>query len=97
MRRQRISRLRLNEPRGGREATQQSRLVAGAFAAGRDRRRYRQQTCPCCQGELHRIGEDNSERLDIVPAQFRVLVTVARNTPAGVVKMVSCRLRRPRD
>src|SRR4051812_32952629 len=32
-------------------------------------------TCPCCQGELHRIGEDRSERLDIVPAQFRVVVT----------------------
>ena len=32
-------------------------------------------TCPCCHGELHRIGEDKSERLDIVPAQFRVLVT----------------------
>ena len=31
-------------------------------------------TCPCCQGRLHRIGEDVSERLDIVPAQFRVLV-----------------------
>lgn len=32
-------------------------------------------TCPCCQGQLHRIGEDISERLDILPAQFRVLVT----------------------
>ena len=31
--------------------------------------------CPCCAGALHRIGEDVSERLDIVPAQFRVLVT----------------------
>ena len=31
-------------------------------------------TCPCCSGALHRIGEDISERLDIVPAQFRVLV-----------------------
>jgi transposase len=31
--------------------------------------------CPCCKGELHRIGEDKSERLDLVPAQFRVLVT----------------------
>ena len=31
--------------------------------------------CPCCNGQLHRIGEDVSERLDIVPAQFRVLVT----------------------
>ena len=30
--------------------------------------------CPCCQGNLHRIGEDVSERLDIIPAQFRVLV-----------------------
>ena len=30
--------------------------------------------CPCCKGALHRIGEDKSERLDIVPAQFRVLV-----------------------
>jgi len=31
--------------------------------------------CPCCNGLLHKIGEDVSERLDIVPAQFRVLVT----------------------
>jgi transposase len=30
--------------------------------------------CPCCRGSLHRIGEDFSERLDVVPAQFRVLV-----------------------
>jgi len=30
-------------------------------------------TCPCCGQVLHRIGEDTSERLDIVPAQFRVL------------------------
>lgn len=32
-------------------------------------------TCPCCQGDLHQIGEDKSERLDMVPAQFRVAVT----------------------
>ena len=30
--------------------------------------------CSCCKNMLHRIGEDVSERLDIVPAQFRVLV-----------------------
>ena len=30
--------------------------------------------CPCCGQSLHRIGEDTGERLDIVPAQFRVLV-----------------------
>ena len=29
--------------------------------------------CPCCSGTLHAIGEDVAERLDIVPAQFRVL------------------------
>ncbi|MFM2099754.1 MAG: hypothetical protein RLZZ366_1293 [Pseudomonadota bacterium] len=32
--------------------------------------------CPCCGGELHRIGEDRAERLDVIPAQYRVLVTV---------------------
>ncbi len=35
-----------------------------------------EKACPCCKGALHRIGEDVSERLDIVPAQFRVLVTL---------------------
>jgi len=30
--------------------------------------------CPCCGNVLHRIGEDRSERLDIIPAQLRVLV-----------------------
>ena len=30
--------------------------------------------CPGCDGPLHRIGEDVAERLDIVPAQFRVMV-----------------------
>ncbi|MDQ2765024.1 MAG: IS66 family transposase [Pseudomonadota bacterium] len=28
--------------------------------------------CPCCQGTLHRIGEDVSEMLDVVPAIIRV-------------------------
>ncbi len=32
-------------------------------------------TCPYCKSDLHQIGEDNSERLDMVPAQFRVVVT----------------------
>lgn len=31
--------------------------------------------CPCCQGQLHVMGEDLSERLDMIPAQFRVIVT----------------------
>jgi len=51
-------------------------------------------TCPCCQGELHRIGEDKSERLDIVPAQFRVLVTrrpkyACRTCEDGVVQALA--------
>jgi len=44
--------------------------------------------CGCC---LHRIGEDVSERLDIVPAQFRVIVTrrpkyACRSCTDGVVQ-----------
>ena len=31
--------------------------------------------CPCCNGAMHPIGEDRSERLDVIPAQYRVLVT----------------------
>jgi len=31
--------------------------------------------CPCGCGAMARIGEDVSERLDVIPAQFRVLVT----------------------
>ena len=30
--------------------------------------------CPCCNGELHKIGEDVSKRLDKVRAKMRVLV-----------------------
>jgi transposase len=32
-------------------------------------------TCACCGGLKHRIGEDVSERLDVIPAQLKVLVT----------------------
>jgi hypothetical protein len=32
-------------------------------------------SCACCGGDLHVIGEDVAERLDVVPASFRVLVT----------------------
>ncbi len=31
-----------------------------------------QSVCPCCSGALHRIGEDVSKRLDVVPAQYQV-------------------------
>ena len=31
--------------------------------------------CPCCREPMHVIGEETSQRLDVVPAQFRVIVT----------------------
>ena len=47
--------------------------------------------CPCGCGEMVRIGEDRTERLDIVPAQLRVIVTVrpkyaCRTCEAGVIQ-----------
>jgi transposase len=32
-------------------------------------------TCACCGGLKHRIGEDVSERLDVIPTQLKVIVT----------------------
>ena len=32
--------------------------------------------CPCGCGDMVRIGEDRSERLDMIPARFRVIVTI---------------------
>ena len=32
--------------------------------------------CPCGCGDMVRIGEDRSERLDMIPAQLRVIVTI---------------------
>jgi transposase len=47
--------------------------------------------CACCGGALHAIGEDVSERLDVVPAQFRVIVTrrpkyACRRCAEGIVQ-----------
>ena len=47
--------------------------------------------CPCGCGEMIRIGEDRAERLDIVPAKLRVIVTVrpkyaCRTCGQGVVQ-----------
>ncbi len=49
--------------------------------------------CPCCSGELHRIGEDVSERLDIIPAQIRVLVTRRPKYAADPARRAWCRCR----
>ena len=47
--------------------------------------------CPCGCGQMHKIGEDRSERLDIVPAKLRVIVTVrpkyaCRHCTDGVIQ-----------
>lgn len=61
--------------------------------------------CPCCRGVMAVIGHDSSERLDVIPAQFRVLVTrrpqpqtlrVSANSLAGRARAWSCRPRRRR-
>ena len=31
--------------------------------------------CPCCGGAMHVIGEDRSQRLDVIPAHYQVIVT----------------------
>jgi transposase len=45
--------------------------------------------CPCCRAAMTVIGEDRSERLDVIPAQFRVIVTkrpkLACRSCAGIV------------
>jgi transposase len=48
--------------------------------------------CPCCKLAMTVIGEDTSERLDVIPAQFRVIVThrpklVCRSCAGAVVQM----------
>jgi transposase len=47
--------------------------------------------CPCCRATMTEIGEDTSERLDVIPAQFRVIVTrrpklACRACPGTVVQ-----------
>lgn len=34
--------------------------------------------CPCCKQDMRVIGEESSERLDVIPAQFRVILTRRR-------------------
>lgn len=35
--------------------------------------------CPCGCGEMHRIGADRTERLDIIPAQIRPIALTRKN------------------
>ena len=47
--------------------------------------------CPCCGGAMQVIGEDRSSRLDVIPAQYQVIVTrrpkyACRKCQEGVVQ-----------
>jgi transposase len=49
------------------------------------------QDCPCCEGVLHRIGEDATEAFDWVPATVRVIRTIrpkyaCRHCQTGIVQ-----------
>ncbi len=52
--------------------------------------------CPCCRGAMAVIGHDSSERLDVIPAQFRVVVRrrpkLACRACEGVVVQAPARL-----
>ena len=41
-----------------------------------------------CGGNLHRIGDDTSERLDVIPAQFTSSSPFARSMPVGPAQTV---------
>jgi transposase len=53
--------------------------------------------CPCCRTPMTVIGEDSAERLDVIPAQFRVIVTkrpkLACRACAGTEPRRVCRRR----
>jgi transposase len=53
--------------------------------------------CPCCGAAMHVMGEDRSERLDVVPAQLKVIVTrrpkYACRTCEGAVMQVQAPAR----
>ena len=58
--------------------------------------------CPCGCGEMARIGEDMSERPDVIPAQLPVLVTCRPKYACRAVRKPWCRrmhpsTRRPAD
>jgi transposase len=61
------------------EARRKRRINRGALPAHLPREEIvvdiADKSCPCCKGLRHVIGEDVSERLDVTPARFKVIVT----------------------
>jgi transposase len=66
-------------PRRRAEATEERRKARGRLPAHLPRVEVviepAESACPCCRGAMVVIGHDVSDRLDVIPAQFRVLVT----------------------
>jgi hypothetical protein len=58
--------------------------------------------CPCCHGGIHVIGEESSQRLDKIPAQYQVMIRSNRQImaavpgPAHYCFVVTCGPRRHR-
>ena len=80
-----------------RERTTKRRANRGALPAHLPRIEVvlepRDTACPCCRTAMVVIGEDRSERLDVIPAQVRVLVTrrpkLACRACSGVVVRIA--------
>src|SRR4029434_604211 len=68
-----------HDPVGARERADKHRANRGALPANLPRIHVtiapEDTDCPCCRSAMHVIGEDAAERLDVIPAQFRVIVT----------------------
>ena len=72
------------EPEENVTVAEHSRNKKGRKPLPKDLPRIRQEhdmgddekNCNCCGGELHRVGEDVTEQLDIIPAKIRVIQNV---------------------
>lgn len=66
-------------PAAARERAEKRRVNRGALPAHLPRVHVtitpEDTNCPCCRSPMHVIGEDAAERLDVIPAQYRVIVT----------------------
>jgi transposase len=51
--------------------------------------------CPCCAGTMHVIGEDTAERLDLIPAQYQVVVTHRPQYACRACEAAVCKCLRP--
>ena len=67
------------DPAGGRGRAEKRRTNRGALPAHLPHVDVtiapEDTNCPCCREPMHVIGEETSKRLDVIPAQFRVIVT----------------------